>query len=62
MWYLSCVLEHCTFVVNACALPEPLISRSSAIYLVLFLARIGTDASRSGVGAAKERPDSGVPV
>ena len=37
MWYLSCVLEHCTFVVNACALPEPLISRSSAIYLEVIL-------------------------
>ena len=25
VWYLHCVLEHCTFVVYACAFPEPLI-------------------------------------
>ena len=31
MWYLHCVLEHCTFVIYACALSELLISRFSAI-------------------------------
>ena len=31
MWYLKCVLEHCTFVLYACALSEVLISRFSAI-------------------------------
>ena len=27
IWYLKCVLEHCTFVFYACTLPEPLITR-----------------------------------
>ena len=31
MWYLHCVLEHSTFAIYACALPEPLILRLSAI-------------------------------
>ena len=32
MWYRHCVLEHhCKFVIYACTLPEPLISRFSAI-------------------------------
>ena len=31
IWYLHCVLEYCRFVIYACALPEPLISRLRAI-------------------------------
>ena len=31
MWYLHSVLEHCTSVIYACALPVPLISSFSAI-------------------------------
>ena len=31
MWYLYCVLKHCIFVTYACASPEPVISRISAI-------------------------------
>ena len=32
MWYLYCVLKHCIFFVTyACASPEPVISRISAI-------------------------------
>ena len=31
MWYLYCILEHCTFVSYACALSELVISRFSAI-------------------------------
>ena len=31
MWYLYCVLKHCIFVTYACASPEPVISKISAI-------------------------------
>ena len=32
MWFFQCVLKHCTIVICACALPERLISRFSAIW------------------------------
>ena len=31
MYYLQCVLRHCTFAIYACAIPEPVVSRISAI-------------------------------
>ena len=36
VWYLHCVLEHCTLVVYACAFPEPLISSHFVPYVVRF--------------------------
>ena len=46
MWYLKCVLEHCTFVLNACALSELLFSMFSAI-LKSFCMNAGTRYSET---------------
>ena len=46
MWYLKCVLKHCTFVLYACALSELLISRFSAI-LKSFCMNAGTRYSET---------------
>ena len=42
MWYLRCVLKHCTVVIYACALSELLISSFSAI-LKSFCMNTGTN-------------------
>ena len=41
MWYLLCVLKHSTFVIYACAIARPLISRFSTI-LELFCPLCGS--------------------
>ena len=47
MWYLQCVLEHCSLHVYACALPELPISRLSTILKSIgrYVVRFGTKYS-----------------
>ena len=47
MWYLQCILEHCTIVIYACALSELLISRFSVIVKSICVNAIGARYSET---------------